>query len=108
MKAICGKILSHDNFFFFVSLGKLAFCGAKVKLRNSGRLVWGGHSQKGMIAQRTSFCYKILKKEGKIDYYGINVSSAIARTFEKTVFVRVHARDNRHNIVQSNCGLTSN
>lgn len=48
-------------------------------------------------ATNQSVYYQILKKEGKIDYDGINVSSAIARTFEKTVFIRVHARDNRQN-----------
>ena len=39
-------------------------------------------------ATNHSVYYQILKKEGKIDYDGINVSSAIARTFEKTVFIR--------------------
>lgn len=50
-----------------------------------------------MIARRTSLYYKILKKEGKKDSHGINVFSVITRTFERTVFIRVHARDNRHN-----------
>lgn len=59
--------------------------------------MFGGRSQEGMITRRTSLYYQILKKEGKKGYDGINVFSVIARTFEKAVFIRVHARDNRHN-----------
>ena len=57
-----------------------------------------------MIARRTSLYISNCKEGGKKDSDGINVFSVIGRTFERTVFIRVHARDNRHNSTTEEAG----